>query len=82
MRSFFICGVYKSFGLVFDYFFCIVILTRYICAAHHGLTEAELLDLLSCNDELMATIYKDDFPRIVRFPYRYWSAIRIDLGNA
>ncbi|XP_071808214.1 NACHT domain- and WD repeat-containing protein 1-like isoform X2 [Asterias amurensis] len=54
---------------------------RYLTAAHHGLTEAELLDLLSCDDDLLGTIYPESLPQLLRFPYHLWAAIKYDLGS-
>ncbi|XP_072165436.1 NACHT domain- and WD repeat-containing protein 1-like [Diadema setosum] len=53
---------------------------RYLSAARYGLTEAELMDLLSCDDELLALVYPHTLPRVLRFPHRVWINIRIDLG--
>ena len=55
---------------------------RYLTAAHHGLTEAELLDLLSCDDDLLGTIYPESLPQLLRFPYHLWAAIKYDLGKS
>ncbi|XP_063968859.1 protein qui-1-like [Lytechinus pictus] len=56
------------------------IILRYLTAARYGLTEAELMDLLSCDDDLLAMVYPHTLPRVLRFPHRVWINIRIDLG--
>lgn len=54
---------------------------RYITASHYGLTEAEILDLLSCNNAVLQYTYPDDMPSVLRFPYSLWLKIRRDLGK-
>ena len=49
-------------------------------AARYGMTEAELMDVLSCDDDLLAMVYPHTLPRVLRFPHRVWINIRIDLG--
>lgn len=53
---------------------------RYITAARFGLTELELMDILSCDDELLTMIYPYHLPEVLRFPHRLWTAMRKDLG--
>ncbi|XP_077999411.1 NACHT domain- and WD repeat-containing protein 1-like [Glandiceps talaboti] len=53
---------------------------RYLTATNHGITEIELLDLLSCNDEIINTVYPHYLPSILRFPHRIWAGIKYDLG--
>lgn len=53
---------------------------RYITAARFGLTELELQDLLSCDDELLTMVYPYQLPGVLRFPHRLWTAMRRDLG--
>ncbi|XP_022109801.1 NACHT domain- and WD repeat-containing protein 1-like isoform X1 [Acanthaster planci] len=54
---------------------------RYLTVAHHGLTEAELMDVLSCDDELLDSIYRENLPHLIRFPYHLWAAFKYDLGT-
>jgi len=63
---------------------------RYLASSVRGLTELELLDLLSCNDDAItaATTYDvadDTKPQQsrqpCRFPYRLWFDIRQELGT-
>lgn len=54
---------------------------RYISLTQSGLTESELLDLLSCNDELILSLYPHKLPNVVRFPYYLWTDLKRDLGT-
>ncbi|XP_006814909.1 NACHT domain- and WD repeat-containing protein 1-like [Saccoglossus kowalevskii] len=53
---------------------------RYLTAPNHGITEIEILDLLSCNDEVINAIYPNQLPMVLRFPHRVWANIKYDLG--
>jgi len=62
---------------------------RYLASSVRGLTELELLDLLSCNDDVVTVAMACDFtddtkpsqPRnLCRFPHRLWYDIRQELG--
>ena len=55
---------------------------NYITAAHNGITEMELLDLLSCNNEFFSDFYSDvDLPPILRFPTSLWIFVKSHLGK-
>ena len=57
-------------------------IARYICAAHNGLSEVELLDLLSCNnDVLLQTLPARDLGHLLRFPHALWRQIRRAFGT-
>ena len=54
---------------------------RYLTAAHSGLTECELLDVLSCNDALLRLLLPQGAGEL-RYPYPLWHDIRTQLGIA
>lgn len=56
-------------------------LCRYITLAKEGLSEVEILDLLSCNNDLLLEIYPQDIPKILRFPFQTWLHIKDELGK-
>ena len=57
------------------------ILFNYISASHNGVTEMELIDLLSCNNELFTEFYTDsNLPSILKFPVSYWIMLKFQLG--
>lgn len=53
---------------------------NYITLSKDGLTEMEILDLLSCNNEVLLNVY-ETLPTIMRFPYTIWASLRLALGN-
>lgn len=61
----------------------------YICGCitftQHGITEKELLDLLTCCPEIMSKIFPENpqatKSEIQRFPCMKWLQIRSDIGN-
>lgn len=62
---------------------------RYLASSVRGLTELELLDLLSCNNDAVSAAMMYDFtddskaaqsPQLCRFPCRLWYDIRQELG--
>nr|XP_006199152.2 NACHT domain- and WD repeat-containing protein 1 isoform X2 [Vicugna pacos] len=56
----------------------------YIVSSRHGLSEAELKDVLSLDDEVLQTVYQDWNPpskELLRFPPLLWVRLRRDLGN-
>lgn len=57
-------------------------ITRYITSGYHGVTEMELLDLLSANNDVMLLIYPFDIPPVVRFPLWLWLCIRDFLSKS
>ena len=62
---------------------------RYLASSVRGLTELELLDLLSCNDDMLTAVMTYDVTddskvlqsrQTCRFPYQLWYDIRHELG--
>ncbi|XP_019497559.1 PREDICTED: NACHT domain- and WD repeat-containing protein 1 isoform X1 [Hipposideros armiger] len=56
----------------------------YIVSSRHGLSEAELKDILSLDDEVLQAVYQDWTPpskELLRFPPLLWVRLRRDLGN-
>uniref|UniRef100_F6TW45 NACHT and WD repeat domain containing 1 n=1 Tax=Equus caballus TaxID=9796 RepID=F6TW45_HORSE len=56
----------------------------YIVSSRHGLSEAELKDVLSLDDEVLQAVYWDWTPpskELLRFPPLLWVRLRRDLGN-
>jgi len=62
---------------------------RYLASSVRGLTELELLDLLSCNDDAVTAVMTCDVTddsrhaqsrQPCRFPYQLWYDIRHELG--
>lgn len=55
---------------------------NYITAAHNGITEMEIIDLLSCNNEFFTEFYSSsDLPLILRFPATLWLLVKFHLGS-
>ncbi len=52
----------------------------YLASAYHGLSELEILDLLSCNNDMLLLAYPRDIPSIMRFPISLWHDILSHLG--
>ena len=55
---------------------------RYIISGYHGVTETELLDLLSSNNKIMLLVYPYDLPPVLRFPTWLWTSIRNFFGKS
>ncbi|XP_054983659.1 NACHT domain- and WD repeat-containing protein 1 isoform X1 [Sorex araneus] len=56
----------------------------YLAASRHGLSEAELKDILSLDDEVLQAVYRDWTPpsrELLRFPPLLWVRLRRDLGH-
>ncbi|XP_045051718.2 NACHT domain- and WD repeat-containing protein 1 isoform X3 [Desmodus rotundus] len=56
----------------------------YIVSSRHGLSEAELKDVLSVDDEVLQAAYQAWTPpsrELLRFPPLLWVRLRRDLGN-
>jgi hypothetical protein len=54
----------------------------YLTGAHNGLTEMELIDFLSCNNEFFTQYYADmELPALLRFPLFQWLLIKYQLGD-
>ncbi|XP_012519702.1 PREDICTED: NACHT domain- and WD repeat-containing protein 1 [Propithecus coquereli] len=55
----------------------------YIVSSRYGLSEAELKDVLSLDDEVLQAVYRDWTPpskELLRFPPLLWVRLRRDLG--
>ena len=60
----------------------ISLIFNYITAAHNGITEMELIDLLSCNNEFFTEYYTCvELPNILRFPINLWLLVKYHLGK-
>ncbi|XP_064601514.1 protein qui-1-like [Liolophura sinensis] len=55
-------------------------IARYLTLARAGLTEMELLDLLSISNDILLAAYPQELPPILRFPVSLWIAIKTDLN--
>uniref|UniRef100_A0A8C8WFC0 NACHT and WD repeat domain containing 1 n=1 Tax=Panthera leo TaxID=9689 RepID=A0A8C8WFC0_PANLE len=56
----------------------------YIASSRHGLSEAELKDVLSLDDEALQVVYRDWTPpskELLRFPPLLWVRLRRDLDH-
>ena len=53
----------------------------YLTKSTNGLSENELEDILSLDDELLETIFQYHEPPLRRFPITLWSRIRYDLNE-
>uniref|UniRef100_A0A8C5P104 NACHT and WD repeat domain containing 1 n=1 Tax=Jaculus jaculus TaxID=51337 RepID=A0A8C5P104_JACJA len=56
----------------------------YIVSSRYGLSEAELKDVLSLDDEVLEAVYQDWTPpskELLRFPPLRWVRLRRDLGS-
>lgn len=62
---------------------CVV--SYYLSACYTGLTEMEILDLLSCNNQILMVVLKHfslaSENVLLRFPTNLWWSIRNDLGS-
>ncbi|XP_013395515.1 NACHT and WD repeat domain-containing protein 2-like [Lingula anatina] len=54
-------------------------IVTHITLSVNGLTEVQLLDILSRNDEVLFWCFPQDTPTILRFPHLLWTAIRFQL---
>lgn len=52
----------------------------YITASRRGISEAELEDVLSCNDVVLEKVYSNWTPPIRRVPPSLWTRIKADIG--
>ena len=53
----------------------------YLCASRHGLTENEMEDILSLDEEVLSDVFEFHVPPIRRLPSVLWSRIRSDIGE-
>lgn len=56
-------------------------LCMYITLARYGLTELELMDVMSANDKVLLDAHAHEQPLVLRFPYFVWAEIRQKIGN-
>ena len=54
---------------------------NYISSSQAAISEVELLDILSCNNELFLEYFPQDLPKYLRFPPSLWIAIKHVLGK-
>jgi hypothetical protein len=54
---------------------------RYLTASPSGITELELLDVLSCNNAVMVHVINVTTAEQIRFPYVTWLRIKLELGE-
>lgn len=53
---------------------------NYISSSQSAISEIELLDILSCNNEFFLEYFPRDLPKHLRFPPALWMALKIILG--
>lgn len=53
----------------------------YLVSGYHGVSESELLDLLSCNNQVLLHTFARDMPCVLRFPIVLWLDMFRFLGN-
>lgn len=53
----------------------------YITLARYGLTEVELMDVMSANDEVLLKSHPHGHPMVLRFPYYIWGGIKHQIGK-
>lgn len=54
---------------------------RYITLSNFGLSETELLDILSCNNDVILTIIRSCNSEVFRFPWFLWIHLKTELGT-
>ncbi|XP_033752140.1 NACHT domain- and WD repeat-containing protein 1-like isoform X2 [Pecten maximus] len=54
---------------------------RYITLAKDGLSEMEILDVLSCNNDVLLATIPTDLPKNLRFPFYKWLHVKEELGS-
>ena len=57
------------------------IVIGYLVSGYHGVSESEMLDLLSCNNEALLLSYSRDMPCVLRFPLVLWQQMYQRLGK-
>ena len=64
--------------------FLVGAMARYLTSSSKGLAEMELLDILSCNNDLMVAVLPPGCGSfsLLRFPYDIWHDIRTELGQS
>ncbi|XP_072023467.1 NACHT and WD repeat domain-containing protein 2-like [Amphiura filiformis] len=53
----------------------------YLTASNNGLSPNELLDVLSCDDDVLEDVFQYHVPPIRRLPVLLWTRLRLDLGD-
>ena len=64
--------------------FLIECISSYLALFSGGLSETELLDTLSCNDDVLKKVYENhnpSTPSAIRFPHLLWARIYSDLAS-
>jgi hypothetical protein len=54
---------------------------NYISSSQSAISELELLDILSCNNEFYLEYFHHDLPKHLRFPPSLWIAVKHSLGT-
>jgi hypothetical protein len=54
---------------------------NYISSSQSVISEIELLDILSCNNEFFLEYFPKDLPKYLRFPPSLWIAFKYILGK-
>ncbi|KAK3600882.1 hypothetical protein CHS0354_019230 [Potamilus streckersoni] len=70
-----LCSLERKYGDQIMGAFC-----RYICLSQCGLSEMEILDLLSCNNDILLTCFPVKLPSVLRFPHYIWSQLKHEIG--
>lgn len=66
----------KNFGNIF-----VRHALAYITASKHGLSQGELEDILSCDDEVLDSLFQYWTPPMRRMPPLLWARVRHELGS-
>ena len=53
----------------------------YLTASQSGLSPNELLDVLSCDEDVLEDVFQYHVPPIRRLPVLLWTRLRLDLGK-
>ena len=53
----------------------------YLTASQNGLSPNELLDVLSCDEDVLEDVFQYHVPPIRRLPVLLWTRLRLDLGK-
>ena len=53
----------------------------YLTASINGLSPNELIDVLSCDEEVLEDVFQYHVPPIRRLPVLLWTRLRLDLGK-
>ena len=53
----------------------------YLTVFKNGITEFELVDILSIDNDVLKSVFEKDEPRTIRFPIALWVRLRYELNN-